>query len=25
VSAHIRRVLPETSGRQIDLFKRLGL
>jgi hypothetical protein len=25
VDAFRRRVLPEVSGRQIDLFKRLGL
>ena len=25
LDAHRRRVLPEVSGRQIDLFKRLGL
>jgi len=24
VSAHSRRVLPEMSGRQIDLFRRLN-
>ena len=25
LDAHRRRVLPDVSGQQIDLFKRLGL